>query len=497
MSEARDWISPSTGASWRVVVGLEVHCQLATPTKLFCACRPQFGAEPNTRACAVCSAQPGAMPTASKEALRLAVRAGLALSCDIAPRTRFARKHYFYCDLPKGYQISQDEAPFCRGGGIVLASGKLVRLQRIHLEEDAGKAIHDRGEQTLVDLNRAGIPLIESVTEADIAGADEAVEYLEALKEILQHAGVSNCDMEKGELRCDVNISVHRPGEPWGAKVEVKNLNSFRFVHAAIEHEVARQVALLEAGDPDRRVVQETRLWDPDKQATRTMRRKEGAADYRYLPEPDLPEIELDAAFVEGERGLLAPPPAERRARWMLEWRVPEKDAAALAASRKLADWYEAVVRAEAPGRDAAAFVLNELPKVLAEDAPHGEATDLGAALESSPLLPRHVAALLRLLATGELSNAGARLVLRELARASGEVEALVDALGLRVVRDTAQVEAWCREALVGRDKIVADVRDGKDAAVNALLGPVLKLAGGKADATFVRETLLRLIRGA
>ncbi len=495
MNDAQGWTSPATGTRWLVVVGLEVHCQLAATTKLFCACRPQFGAEPNTRVCAVCSAQPGALPTASKEALRLAVRAGLALSCDIAPRTRFARKHYFYCDLPKGYQISQDEEPFCRGGGLLLASGKRVRLQRIHLEEDAGKAIHDRGADTLVDLNRAGIPLIESVTEADIASADEAVEFLEALKEILQHAGVSNCDMEKGELRCDVNISVHRAGEPWGVKVEIKNLNSFRFVHAAIEHETARQVAILEGGDPARRVVQETRLWDPDKQATRTMRRKEGAADYRYLPEPDLPEIELDAAFVEGERAQLAPPPAERRARWTREWRVAEKDAAALATTRRLADWYEAVVRAGAPGREAAAFVLNELPKALAEDGGKGAVEDLGFALESSPLLPRHVAELLRLAVAGEVSNAGARLVLRELARAGGDVDALVDALGVRVVRDTAQVEGWCREALVGREKIVADVRNGKEAAVNALLGPVLKLAGGKADAAFVRETLLRLIR--
>ncbi|MFN9787963.1 MAG: Asp-tRNA(Asn)/Glu-tRNA(Gln) amidotransferase subunit GatB [Planctomycetia bacterium] len=495
MSDARGWISPSTGTPWFVVVGLEVHCQLAAPTKLFCACRPQFGAEPNTRVCAVCSAQPGALPTASKDALRLAVRAGLALSCEIAPRTRFARKHYFYCDLPKGYQISQDESPFCRGGGLTLGSGRRVRLQRIHLEEDAGKAIHDRGTDTLVDLNRAGIPLIESVTEADIASADEAVEFLEALKEILQHAGVSNCDMEKGELRCDVNISVHRAGEPWGAKVEVKNLNSFRFVHAAIEHEIARQVAALESGDPARRIVQETRLWDPDKHATRSMRRKEGAADYRYLPEPDLPEVELDAAFVEGERARLAPPPAERRARWMGEWRVAAKDAAALAATRRLADWFEAVVRAGAPGKEAASFVLNELPKALAEAGAQGGVEDLGAELESSQLLPRHVAELLRLAAAGEIGNAGARAILAALARSGGEAGALVDALGVRLVRDTAQVEAWCREALVGRDKVVADVRAGKDAAVNALLGPVLKLAGGKADASFVRETLLRLIR--
>ena len=482
------WRSPATGELWLPVVGLEVHVQLATRTKLFCGCASEFGAPPNTRVCATCSAQPGALPTANEEALRLAVRAGLALGCTIAARTRFDRKHYFYCDLPKGYQTSQDARPFCRGGGVQLESGRTVRLQRIHLEEDAGKAVHDRGEETLVDLNRAGVPLVECVTEADIATPAEAVEFLASLKETLQHALVSDCDMEKGELRCDVNVSVHKPGEAWRTKVEVKNLNSFRFVAAAIEHEVARQVAAHESGDPARRVVQETRLWDPDKGATRTMRVKEGAADYRYLPEPDLPEIELGASFVERERAALGEAPAARRARWIHEWKLPAKDAGALTATRELADWYESAVRAGARPRECAAFLLNDVLKALA--GPESPARTLGEA----SLLPRQLAEILALVEQGRISNAGARAVLRETLVHGTGPDAAVAKLGLEVVRDSAQVEAWCREALVGREKIVADVKAGKEAAVNALLGPVMKLSGGKADAASVRETLLRII---
>lgn len=474
------WVSTRTGQAWELVIGLEVHCQLATRSKLFCGCAVEFGAAPNTRVCAVCSAQPGSLPVLNAEALRLAVRAGLALGCTIAARTHFDRKHYFYCDLPKGYQISQAARPFCTGGGVRLRAGKLVRLQRIHLEEDAGKAIHDRGAETLVDLNRAGVPLIESVTEADLAAPEEAVEYLSALKEMLQHAGVSACDMEKGELRCDVNVSVRKPGTGYGTKVEIKNLNSFRFVAAAIEYELQRQVEALESGDPAQRIVQETRLWDTERGVTRSMRTKEGAADYRYLPEPDLPELALSAAFVEHERSMLGEPPAGRRARWQHSWQLSAKDAEALTHTRDLADWFEAAVRAGAPPKECASFLLNEVLTAQADSL--------------SLLLPRQMAAILRMVAAGELSHASARNVLRVTLAEGTEPEVVVEQLGLRMVLDSGQIEAWCREALQGRESVIADVKAGKTAAVNALLGPALKLAAGKANANVVRETLLRLI---
>ena len=474
------WLSPRTGQAWELVIGLEVHCQLATRSKLFCGCAVEFGAAPNTRVCAVCSAQPGSLPVLNGEALRLAVRAGLALGCSIAARTHFDRKHYFYCDLPKGYQISQATRPFCTGGGVRLRSGKLVRLQRIHLEEDAGKAIHDRGPWTLVDLNRAGVPLIESVTEADLSAPEETVEYLTALKEMLQHAGVSACDMEKGELRCDVNVSVRKPGAGYGTKVEIKNLNSFRFVAAAIEYELQRQVAALESGDPAQRLVQETRLWDTEQGVTRSMRTKEGAADYRYMPEPDLPELQLPASFVERERSMLGEPPAERRARWQQQWHLAAKDAEALTHTRELADWFEAAVRAGAPPKECASFLLNEVLTAQPDSL--------------SLLLPRQVAALVTMVAAGEVSHASARSVLRVTLAEGTEPEVVVQQQGLRMVLDTRQIEAWCRQALVGREAIIADVKAGKAAAVNALLGPALKLAAGKANAAVVRETLLRLI---
>ncbi len=481
-------VSARTGVRWTPVIGLEVHCQLATRTKLFCGCPNAFGAPPNTNVCPVCTGQPGALPVLNDKALALALRAALALGCDVAPWSKFDRKNYFYCDLPKGYQISQYDRPYCRGGGIVLAGGKRVRLTRIHIEEDAGKAIHDRGPNTLVDFNRAGVPLVEAVTEPDLASAEEAFEYLTALKEILQYAGASECDMEKGSLRCDVNVSVRREGEDLRTKVELKNLNSFKNVYAAIEHEVARQVEAWESDDPARHPVQETRLFDPDRGVTRTMRAKEHAHDYRYFPDPDLPPVYVDAAALAAQRALVPELPAARRARYTAELGLAEAEARVLTSDRLVADFFEETARLSGDAAEASKWIANELSSIVNERGPLARLADLGVRAAS-------LAELMALVAQGSVSKTAARTILRAMAetgRAPGE---LLRELGLEQVSDGAELEAWCRAALVGREAIVADVRAGVEKALGALVGPVMKTSGGKADPKRVREILQRLIR--
>jgi len=482
------YVSPKTGKRWIPVIGLEVHCQLKTRTKLFCGCEYVFGARPNSLTCPVCTGQPGALPVLNEEALALAVRTALALGAEVARESRFDRKNYFYCDLPKGYQISQYERPFCKGGGIALLSGRFVRLTRIHMEEDAGKAIHDRGDFTLVDLNRAGVPLIESVTEADIQSSAEAHEYLTSLKEILQYAGVSDCDMEKGSLRCDVNVSVHPPGEPWRTKVEIKNLNSFRFVAAAIEHEIARQVAAYESEDPARFPVQETRLFDAARNETRSMRGKEDAHDYRYMPEPDLPLVLVDATFQERQRGFLPEPAAARRERYQQKFGLSALEAAVLTSERAIADYFEAVTRVSGRPKEASNWIQNELLSWVGDE-------ELGLArFDELQLRPAELAEVIELVDRGTLQNQAGKRLLRAMAKTGRPAKALVQELGLEQVQDAARIEEWCRAALQGKEKIVADVKAGKEAALNALLGPVMKASGGAANAHVVRETLKRLI---
>ncbi len=479
--------SPRTGSSWSAVIGLEAHVQLATQTKLFCGCAYSFAAPPNSLCCPVCTGQPGALPVLNREALDLALRAALALGAEVAPWSRFDRKNYFYCDLPKGYQISQYDRPLSSGGGLELASGARVRLTRIHLEEDAGKAIHDRGDMTLVDLNRAGAPLIEVVSAADLSSAQAAQEYLAALKEVLQYVGASGCDMEKGELRCDVNVSVRRPGEGLGTRVEIKNLNSFRHVGAAIEHELARQVEALEAGPGC--VRQETRLYDPLRGETRPMRGKEDAEDYRYFPDPDLPPVSVAPEKLERLRALLPELPAARRARYRAELGLSAYDAGVLTAAREVADFFEAVARLSGRPKEAANWVANEVLRGLHDpDVPAGSIDEL-------PFRPHDVAEVIALLCEGTLDSSGARSLIRTLFVRPGRPRHLVRELGLALVRDSSQVEAWCRAALVGQERIVADVRAGRTKAVGALIGRVKAAAGGAVDAREVQALLLRLIQ--
>jgi aspartyl-tRNA(Asn)/glutamyl-tRNA(Gln) amidotransferase subunit B len=482
-------VSKKTGVHWIPVIGLEVHCQLDTRTKLFCGCAYEFGAPPNSLTCQRCTGQPGALPVLNREALALAVRTALAVGADVAPWSKFDRKNYFYCDLPKGYQISQFDRPFCTGGGIRLPSGKLVRLTRIHLEEDAGKAIHDRGDMTLVDLNRSGVPLIESVSEADMQSAEEAYDYLSSLKEILQYIGASDCDMEKGELRCDVNISVHPEGEPWRTKVEIKNVNSFRFVQQAIEFEIARQIEAYESGDSKQYPVQETRLFDSAKGVTRTMRSKESAHDYRYFAEPDLPPVHVDAAFIARQRAMLPELPAARRERYQKDLGLSAYDAGVLAADRTVADFFETAARVSTRPKECANWIANEILRAL------GDPEMPVKSIDEMAMKPSDLADMIALIDKGAINNNSGRKVVREMMKSGKSAKVLVKELGLEQVEDSGQIEQWCRDALVGKDKIIADVKAGKEQALNALLGPVMKASKGSANPAVVKETLLRLIQ--
>ena len=474
--------SKPSSAGWQVVIGLEIHAQLATRTKLFCGCANSFGARPNAHTCPVCTGQPGALPVLNEEALALALRAALALGAEIAPVSRFARKNYFYCDLPKGYQISQSDEPYCRGGSISLPSGESVRFERIHLEEDAGKAVHDQGPRTLVDLNRGGVPLIEAVTLPDLRSADDAVSLLEAYREILRYAKVSEGDMEKGHLRFDVNVSVRPDGEPLRERVELKNLNSFRHVRAAVEHEFERQVRVYEEGGT---VPRETRGFDPAAGTTFALRSKEDAQDYRYFPDPDLTPLVVSAEAIERERRRLPELPNERRQRFAEAFGLSDYDARVLTDAPQVADFFEAVVAAGGDQKLAANWIANDVLGALS-----GNGDDLDQLGLKAPQL----AALLSLVEDETLSTAGGRRVFEVLLERGGDPRAIVDELGLKQISDPQTLERWCREALAQAPKAAAQVRAGKAKAMGALVGPVMKASRGKANPELVTQTLRRLI---
>lgn len=480
----------ATERGYEVVVGLEVHAQLATGAKLFAPEPYHFGAPPNSLISVVSTAQPGALPVLDRAAVDLALRVALALECEIASESRFDRKHYFYCDLPKGYQITQLFRPYCSGGRVLLADGRAVALERIHIEEDAGKAVHDRGPYTLVDLNRAGVPLIELVTTPTLTGADDAVAFMESYREVLVYTGASDADMEKGNLRCDVNVSVRRPGEALRTKVELKNLNSLKSVHAAVEYEARRQVEAYEAGRDDQ-VIQETRLFDTDRGETRTMRSKEDAHDYRYMPDPDLPPVFVSAERVEAVRATLPELAHERRARYERDLGLSAYDAGVLTADREVSDLFDAVVERTGTNaaKQAANWISNQLLGALAGD--DIEATTVA----ELPFGADELAELVQLVEEGTLHTKGAREVFKKLASEGGSPSAWVESLGLAAVRDAGAVEAWCAQAIEANAKAADAVRGGNEKAAGALVGAVMKLSEGRADPGEVRETLLRLLR--
>jgi aspartyl-tRNA(Asn)/glutamyl-tRNA(Gln) amidotransferase subunit B len=467
--------------AWETVIGLETHVQLRTASKMFCGCSSAFGAPPNTNVCPVCLGLPGALPAPNELAVKLAVRAALALGCTVHPRSVFARKNYFYPDLPKGYQISQFDQPLATGGTVsYVAPGGAVRtatIVRLHLEEDAGKSLHDRfARATAIDLNRAGVPLIEIVTGPDFRSPQEARAYLLTLKQVLEYVGVSDCDLEKGSLRVDANVSVRRAGETeLATKTEVKNINSFAYVEKALGVERDRQIAVYEAGGT---VAHHTMLYDAKANAVRPQRSKEESHDYRYFPEPDLPPLVVSEALVAEQQGLLPELPAAKRERFRSQYALSAEHAAVLVASRAVADYYESVVHAGAEPQAAANWVMGE---ALADAKDHGDALRVPA---------ESLARLIALIKGGAVSHAAAKKVFTEIATHGGEPRTVAEALGLVQVSDAGAVTGWVDEVIAGNAAEAARYRGGETKLLQFFVGQVMKTSRGKADPQLVRKVL-------
>jgi aspartyl-tRNA(Asn)/glutamyl-tRNA(Gln) amidotransferase subunit B len=468
-------------AAWETVIGLETHVQLRTASKMFCACSAAFGAPPNTNVCPVCLGLPGALPVPNERGIALAVRAALALGCTVHSRSLFARKNYFYPDLPKGYQISQFEQPLSTHGSLSFLSPDrgivTATIERLHLEEDAGKSLHDRfPKHTAVDLNRCGVPLIEIVTGPDFRSPAEARAYLLTLKQVLEYAEVSDCDMEKGSLRVDANVSVRRVSDATlGTKTEVKNINSFAYVEKALMLERDRQIALREAGGT---VVQQTMLYDSKANGVRPQRRKEESHDYRYFPDPDLPPLVLSADFVAARQAELPELPARKRERFVADYALGVTDAAVLTADRAVADYYESVVRAGAEHKAAANWVMGE---VLADAKEHGDRLRVP---------PATLAQVIALVKGGTLSHQAAKRVFTELGERGGEPRTVAEALGLVQVADTGVLAGWVSEVLDAHPPEVGRYRNGETKLMQFFVGQVMKASRGKADPKLTQKVL-------
>ncbi len=481
-------IAENVLTKYEAVIGLEVHVQLATKTKIFCSCPVEFGAPPNTNVCPVCLGLPGALPVLSRQAVELAIGAALALRCRVNSFSRFARKNYFYPDLPKGYQISQYDQPLAEHGylDIFTSSGKKrIGITRLHMEDDAGKSLHegfkDSDRYTYVDLNRSGTPLIEIVSEPDMRSPEEAYAYLTELKQIMQYIGVSDCDMEKGQLRCDANVSVRlRGATKFGTKAEVKNLNSFRFLKMALEHEIERQIQILESGG---QVVQETRLFNPDTGETAGMRSKEQAHDYRYFPEPDLVPLRVSEHWLHKVRHSLPELPQDRRDRFVKEYGLREYDAQVLTLTRAIGDYFEAAVKAGGDARLTANWVTVDLMGLLKA---------AGKDISESPVPPEHLGELVALIAKGDLSGKLAKEILPKMFETGESAAAIMDREGLRQISDTAALEKIIDEVLAANPKQVAQYRSGKTAVLGFFVGQVMKASRGQANPAAVNELLKR-----
>jgi aspartyl-tRNA(Asn)/glutamyl-tRNA(Gln) amidotransferase subunit B len=476
--------------SHEAVIGLEVHAQLKTRSKIFCGCSTEYGAPPNTRTCTVCLGHPGALPVLNEGAVRLAVRAALALGCTVNARSVFARKNYFYPDLPKGYQISQYDEPLAEGGAVRIehdGAAKDVRLIRLHLEEDAGKSLHDgmpdSDRASYVDLNRSGVPLVEIVSKPDLRSPEEAYLYLQRLRTVLRYADVCDGNLEEGSLRCDANVSVRpRGAEAYGTRTELKNLNSFRNVQRALEYEIGRQVSVLEKGG---KVVQETILWDAAEGATRSMRGKEEAHDYRYFPEPDLLPLTLERGWIEGVRAELPELPADRKSRLSAAHALPEQDAHLLTLERGLADYFERVAELSGSPRTAANFVLNDLQR---------EQKAAGRAEGDVPLPPERLAELIRLVESGSLSLSAARSIFEDVYRSGRPPAEIVGERGLEQVSDAAALRDIVRGVIDSNPKQAEQYRAGKVALLGFFVGQVMKASGGRANPAKVNEIVREML---
>jgi aspartyl-tRNA(Asn)/glutamyl-tRNA(Gln) amidotransferase subunit B len=481
-------MSTTTATTYETVIGLEVHAQLATRSKMFCGCPTTFGAPPNSQTCPICLGMPGTLPVINRRAVEFAVRTALAFECRVNAGCRFARKHYYYPDMPKNFQISQYEEPLAEDGAldIDLPDGpRRIRIQRLHLEEDVGKLVHEGdfadAQSSLVDYNRAGLPLMETVSHPDLRSPEEAAAYLRAFRAVLLFLGVCDGNMEEGSLRCDANVSLRPCGSTTlGTKVEIKNLNSFRNVQRALEYEVVRQARALDAGE---RIVQETRLFDPDRGATRSMRSKEYAHDYRYFPEPDLVPLKLDPTWVEGIRAALPELPRAQRQRFVTQYGLPAYDAGILTQSRALAEYYETAVRTQAMQGHAnpkaiSNWVMNDLLRVL--DA------DDEAAIRATKIPAENLAGLVINIDNLTISGKIAKDVFAEMWASGQDCETIVRVKGLTQVADVSALQVLVDQAIAANPKAVTDFRSGKTVAAKALVGQVMKASGGKANPAMV-----------
>jgi len=475
--------------AYEAVIGLEIHAQLRTQTKIFCGCRTEFGAPPNSQVCPVCLGLPGALPVLNRIAVDYAIKAALALGCQVQPGSIFARKNYFYPDLPKGYQISQYERPLALGGGLdITVNGvrKPVRLTRIHMEEDAGKSLHegfpDSDRRTYIDYNRSGVPLIEIVSEPDMRSAAEAAEFFSRLRAILVWIGVTDGNMEEGSLRCDANVSVRPAGQTaLGTKAEVKNVNSFRYVEKALEYEIERQIEIVETGG---RVVQETRLWDSSAGRTLSMRSKEEAHDYRYFPEPDLPPLVIDEARIARVRATMPELPEARSRRFVSQYAIPAYDAGVLTQSSALADYFEATAAAVNP-KAASNWIMGEVLRTMKER---------GQEIDDVPLRPPALAGLITLIEKGTISNSVGKDVFAKMYDSGRSAQEIVDAEGLAQIGDEGALTAVIDEVIRVNADAVAQYRGGKQQTFGFLVGQVMKGSRGKANPKLASDLLKRAL---
>ena len=468
-------------------IGLEVHVQLKTRTKMFCACPAHEEGTPNVAVCPVCLGLPGALPTMNREAIRKTVKVGLMIGSEISLRSTFDRKNYFYPDMPKNFQISQQAAPLCIGGSVEIEVGgqkKTIRVNHIHQEEDAAKITHLENSSE-IDYNRASTPLMELVTEPDMSSPDEAIAFLTALKEMLVYAGISDCNLELGHVRCDVNSSVRPAGtDKLGVKCEIKNMNTFKGIHRALEYELERQMETLRAGG---KLTQETRRWDDVAGVTLPMRSKEYAHDYRYFPEPDLPPVTLDAATVEAWRAELPELPAAKRARFIRDYGLPEYDAGVLTADPAIAGYFEAAAQKSQNFKAVSNWVMGELLRALGEK---------GETIADAKIAPEALAALIALVDAKTINMPAAKEVFQILFDRGGEPAAIVKEKGLAQVSDTGAIDGFAEQAIAANEKVAAEFRGGKEAALMFLVGQVMKLSRGKANPQLAAEALRRKLQG-
>jgi aspartyl-tRNA(Asn)/glutamyl-tRNA(Gln) amidotransferase subunit B len=483
----------ANGMKYEAVIGLEVHAQLLTESKIFCGCSTRFGQEPNQNTCPVCMGLPGVLPVLNRKVVEFAIRAGLATHCEIAHTSLLARKNYFYPDLPKGYQISQYELPICTNGYVdieVNANREQIRLTRIHMEEDAGKNIHDlNGDASLVDLNRAGVPLLEIVSEPDMRSATEATSYLRALRAMLQYLEVCNGNMEEGSFRCDANVSVRPVGTaPLGTKIELKNLNSFRAVEKALNYEIRRQIETLSAGES---LAQETRLWDADREVTRSMRSKEFAHDYRYFPDPDLLPIAITDQWINEINASLPELPEARKARFVSEYGISAYDADLLTNRKDIADYFETALRGHSNGKAISNWIVGDLFRVLKE-----RKLDEQFHIAQWPVPPEALADLVRLIDEGKISGKIGKTLFAEMVASGRPPHEIVAEKDLEQVSDSRSIENAIAQVLAAHPKEVADYRRGNEKIFGFLIGRIMKATQGKLNPQGVNEILRQKLGG-